>query len=79
MPTRVWKSLSTAKVSASRSCPTYCFDLTDALVPGENRIRIEAATTLERENYKIPHRMGLPKPEPKDPSGINGEVHLYLI
>lgn len=59
--------------------PTYCFDLTDALVPGENRIRIEAATTLERENYKIPHRMGLPKPEPKDPSGINGEVHLYLI
>ena len=58
--------------------PTYCFDLTDALVPGENRIRIEVATTLERENYKIPHRMGLPKPEPKDLSGISGEVHLYL-
>ena len=58
--------------------PTYCFDLTDALVPGENRIRIEVATTLERENYKIPHRMGLHKPEPKDLSGISGEVHLYL-
>ena len=47
--------------------PTYCFDLTDALVPGENRIRIEAATTLERENYKIPHRMGLPKPDRRIP------------
>lgn len=59
--------------------PTYCFDLTDALVAGDNAIRIEVATTLERENYSVPQQMGLPKPEPKDPSGINGEVHLYLI
>ena len=59
--------------------PTYCFDLTDALVAGDNAIRIEVATTLERENYSVPQQMGLPKPEPKDPSGISGEVHLYLV
>lgn len=59
--------------------PSFVFDLTHRLHTGENLIRIEVATTLERAMYSVPDRMGRPKPQPKDPSGINGEVHLYRI
>lgn len=59
--------------------PPCVYDLTSTLHPGENTIRIEVATTLEREMYKIPNRMGWPNPEPVNPSGINGEVRLYQL
>ena len=59
--------------------PPYLFDLTAAVHPGENTLRIEAATTLEREMFKVPDRMGRPKPEPTAPSGISGEVRLYRV
>ena len=59
--------------------PPFWYDISGALKDGRNTLHIEVATTLERENYSVPQQMGLPKPEPKDPSGISGEVHLYLV
>lgn len=59
--------------------PPYVFDLTKALQPGKNTIRIEVATTLEREMFKVPDPIGRPKPEPVNPSGISGKVTLYRI
>ena len=59
--------------------PTYRYDLSDALRPGENRIRIEVATTLEREAQNFPNRykaMGLQLPPSTVPSGISGKVFL---
>ncbi len=38
--------------------PPFRYDMTELLAPGENLIRIEAATTLERENAKIPTPYG---------------------
>ena len=44
----------------------FVFDLRESLVPGENRIVIEAATTLERALCE----------EPKSKTGITGRVYL---
>lgn len=59
----------------------FLYDLTDALVPGENRIRIEVATTLERETSTLPDMirtyLGLGAKQPTCPSGIHGEVRLW--
>ena len=59
--------------------PEYCFDLTPYLRPGMNRIRIEVATTLEREAQDFPSRykaMGMEFPPVTTPSGICGKVFL---
>lgn len=59
--------------------PTYKFDITDYVNPGRNDVRIEVATTLEREMSTVPDPMvaliGL-DPTPHNPSGINGFVKL---
>ena len=57
--------------------PSYRYDLTPALVPGKNSIRIEVATTLEREAVEFPNRfraMGVQFPPVTTPSGISGSV-----
>ena len=59
--------------------PVFRFDLTPCLRAGKNEIRIEVATTLEREAVSFPSRWaaaGMPKPEVTVPSGINGTVRL---
>ena len=59
--------------------PQYLYDLTPYLQPGTNHIRIEAATTLEREGHDFPSRftqMGIEMPPSTVPSGINGKVLL---
>ena len=48
--------------------PEYIYDLTDHVKPGDNKLRIEVATTLERE------RGGR-----KCMSGITGNVNLYTL
>ncbi len=58
--------------------PTYCFDLTDALQEGKNQLRIEVATTLERQMAKFPDQLGQVT-EATCGSGITGEVHLWRI
>ena len=57
----------------------YVFDLSDALAAGENKIRIEVATTLERQMSSTPDPYGRPKEVPKDGSGITGQVHIYSL
>ena len=61
--------------------PTYQYDLTAAVKPGENQLAIEVATTLEREMSTVPNRYaemigGATKPT--CPSGINGMVDLLV-
>lgn len=55
--------------------PCYRYDLTGIVRDGENQIRIEVATTLEREMSQIPDRYGREK-TPTSRSGITGEVRL---
>ncbi len=69
------------KSAGIQIAPPFRYNLSELLTLGENFIRIEAATTLERENAKNPdpirEYMGLGPKVPTCPSGINGEVFLY--
>ncbi len=56
--------------------PEFRYDLSEALEDGENRIRIEVATTLSREMSKYPNTMGQIV-ESSAKSGITGEVKLF--
>ena len=59
--------------------PGYRFELAPYLQTGANEIRIEVATTLEREAWDFPTRftmMGMEKPPVTTPSGISGTVTL---
>lgn len=60
--------------------PPFRYGLGKLLRAGENSIRIEVATTLERQMAKIPDPirlyMGLGEKVPVCPSGINGKVFL---
>lgn len=60
--------------------PTYRFDIAPLLKEGDNEIRIEVATTLERyaaKNIPNPYAAMLGGvPDPTVPSGINGRVYL---
>ncbi len=58
--------------------PPFVYDLTEALIDGENSIVIEVATTLEREMAKVPNMIGLTA-EAKSFSGITGDVTLYFV
>ena len=58
--------------------PVYRYDLTEALREGENHIRIEVATTLEREMANVPTSFGQ-MAEAKSLSGITGDVRLWSI
>ena len=60
--------------------PEYQFDLTEAVKPGQNAVRIEVATTLEREMSTTPDRMDVLMGKDTTPhcaSGLNGAVKLY--
>ncbi len=66
-----------------RSCgiqivPPFRYDLSAGLREGRNEIRVEVATTLERENSGIPDVTGQIK-EPVSLSGITGSVRLYQL
>lgn len=61
--------------------PPFRYDLTPCLRQGENKLAIEVATTLERENAGLPDLirtyLGLGPKRPTCPSGINGSVRLW--
>ncbi len=57
--------------------PEFRYDLSEALTDGENKLRIEVATTLGREMSKYPNAMGQ-MVESSAKSGITGEVKLFL-
>ncbi len=57
----------------------YLYDISDYVIEGENRIRIEVATTLARKVRSMgvdPYSMG--KKAPLSPTGIVGKVKLYF-
>lgn len=56
--------------------PPVRYELTAALAEGANELRIEVATTLERENSGVPDVTGKVK-EPTALSGITGTVRLW--
>lgn len=58
--------------------PIYRFNLSSAVIKGVNTIRIEVATTLERQMAKYPDRTGH-KRAAKALSGITGQVHLWKL
>lgn len=58
--------------------PVYRFDLSRVLIDGENDLRIEVATTLEREMAKIPDLFGN-QVEACSRSGITGNVRLWKV
>ena len=60
--------------------PTYRYDLTEAVRPGENLLVIEVATTLEREMSTLPNPFAAfigGEVKPTNPSGLCGEVKLW--
>lgn len=61
--------------------PPFIYDISEAVKEGENHIRIEVATTLEREMaVRAVDRIAQLTGEKKEPtalSGITGEVKLY--
>lgn len=60
-------------------CPPYLYDVSGLLVNGENHIRIEVRTTLERLVHKLTGGMGFLGPEISaiTPSGVIGKVSIY--
>lgn len=56
--------------------PEFRYDLSEALADGENRLRIEVATTLSREMSKYPNVMGQIV-ESSAKSGIVGDVKIF--
>lgn len=57
--------------------PEFRYDLSEALVDGENRLCIEVATTLSREMSEYPNAAGQTV-ESQAKSGITGEVLLFI-
>lgn len=58
--------------------PPFRYRLSEELKDGENELRIEVATTLERENSDIPDMTGQPR-IPTSLSGITGSVRLLKM
>ena len=60
--------------------PPYRYDISGLAAPGENRIAIEVATTLERKCYPLLDPMRkMMTPAPSAGSGITGIVKLYRV
>lgn len=61
--------------------PTFVYDLSKLLKEGENELRIEVATTLERlkEVQKEPRFPGEVIPKPSNHCGLTGQVTLYYL
>ena len=63
--------------AGERICPPYRFDLTGLCREGENTLRIEVRTTLERKVYQMMGGKGMfgaPMMNVVTPSGIVGKV-----
>lgn len=56
--------------------PPYVYDITAAVKAGVNKIRVETATTLEREQAKYPAPPFTFSFESKLPTGMHGEVSI---
>ena len=59
--------------------PPFHYDISSNLKEGMNKIRIEVATTLERERSNDKSWFNNNQVEIITPSGINGTVNLYYV
>jgi len=58
--------------------PSYLFDLTPALKPGENKLRIEVATTLDRKvRAMVKGGFSMHRIATLEPSGLVGDVTVW--
>ncbi len=66
------------RYAGMRITPPFLFDLSEAVTPGENKLRIEVATTLDRKVRAIGVQNRFWQDQPAiEPTGIVGEVRLY--
>lgn len=56
----------------------YVFDVSRYLKPGMNTVRVEVATTLDRDRLVQPEPPFTAVHEPMDPTGMFGEIALYF-
>lgn len=57
-------------------CPPYIFDIAKYLKKGENTIRVEVATTLDRDRFTRPEPPFIMFHDTVDPTGMYGEIKL---
>lgn len=57
-------------------CPPYIFDIAKYLKKGENKIRVEVATTLDRDRFTRPEPPFILWHDSIDPTGMYGEIKL---
>ncbi|WP_163538072.1 glycosyl hydrolase [Gracilibacillus sp. YIM 98692] len=58
-------------------CPPYVFEIADYVKKGRNTIRLEVATTLDRDQFNQPSPPFILNHNPIDPTGMFGRVTLY--
>ncbi|MBT2654762.1 hypothetical protein J7E81_05800 [Bacillus sp. ISL-18] len=57
-------------------CPPYIYDIADYLREGTNTIRVEVATTLDRDRFNHPEPPFIVWHDPIDPTGMFGKITL---
>ncbi|ULT58998.1 hypothetical protein L1999_10925 [Neobacillus drentensis] len=57
-------------------CPPYIYDVADYLREGTNTIRVEVATTLDRDRFNHPEPPFIVWHDPIDPTGMFGKITL---
>jgi len=72
------------KTAGIQVAPPFKFDISKLMLPGKNKLRIEVATTLERERNSAPPLPSelysiLKKAPVLKPSGVVGEVKLMIL
>jgi hypothetical protein len=66
------------ELAGSCLVPPYQLELTDFLKDGENRIAVEVANTPARDQLNYPMPPFDFKHDALEPSGMFGEISLYL-
>jgi hypothetical protein len=59
-------------------CPPYVFEVANYLKKGTNTIRVEIATTLDRDRFNHPEPPFIVWHDPIDPTGMFGKITLSL-
>lgn len=67
------------KAAGMKLCPPYQFEISDLLLPGENHIQLEVATTMDRDQIGRKSPMFTLDYQPIEATGMYGEVKLYQM
>ncbi|MGV8981039.1 hypothetical protein [Clostridium sp.] len=58
-------------------CSSYIFDIAKHLKEGKNAIRVEVATTLDRDRFTRPEPAFILWHDTIDPTGMYGQIKLF--